>query len=191
MVLVVRQLLVKILSSELPALCVGDVVVRVRSKDLRRDSVAVDWDGSGRLKSPSRTRGAPSSGKELRSMSISSRKFPREPGGRYRTMIVRVNGTDTATAWNSKEEMERLGIVITVDTQESCEMPDLMSTPLNLSRLLLFPVIYFLCLAVYRCFLLYLVVSHRPLLPPSDDQRHCLSLFLSFSMIVYVDAPGF
>ena len=118
MVLVVRQLRVKILSSELPALCVGDVVVRVRSKDLRRDSVAVDWDGSGRLKSPSRTRGAPSSGKELRSMSISSRKFPREPGGRYRTMIVRVNGTDTATAWNSKEEMERLGTTITVDTQE-------------------------------------------------------------------------
>ena len=57
-------------------------MVRVRSKDLRRDSVAVDWDGSGRLKSPSKTRGAPSSGKELRSMSISSRKFPREPGGR-------------------------------------------------------------------------------------------------------------
>ena len=33
-------------------------------------------------------------------------------------MIVRVNGTDTATAWNSKEEMERLGTAIMVDTQE-------------------------------------------------------------------------
>ena len=69
MVLVVRQLLVKILSSELPALCVGDVLVRVRSKDLRRDSVAVDWDGSGRLKSPSKTRGGAILRKELRSMS--------------------------------------------------------------------------------------------------------------------------
>ena len=72
MVLTVVEFLVNTRSRELPALWVGGVTVRVRSNEARREIRQEDWEGSGKLKSPSRIMGVPSSGKELSSMSISS-----------------------------------------------------------------------------------------------------------------------
>ena len=70
--LIVLQFLVNTRSRELPALWVGGVVERVRSNDARSKITEVDWEGSGRLKSPRRIMGVPSSGKALNSMSTSS-----------------------------------------------------------------------------------------------------------------------
>ena len=55
---------------------------RVRAKDWRREATLEDWWLSGgRLKSPSRITGVPSSGRELRRVSSSSRKQSSGPGG--------------------------------------------------------------------------------------------------------------
>ena len=79
--LVMLELRENMRSRELPALWVGGRTVGVRSKDCRREVTVADCEVSGRLKSPVSSRGVPSSGKELRSISSSSGKCPRGPGG--------------------------------------------------------------------------------------------------------------
>ena len=69
-------------SRDPPALWVEGRRVGVRSKDCSRETTVFSWEESGRLKSPSRTTGVPSSGKALRRMSNSSGKWFRGPGGR-------------------------------------------------------------------------------------------------------------
>ena len=69
-------------SRTLPALWVGGEGDRVMSNEERRDVTGRYFSAVGRLKSPSRIRGGPSSGSELIRESSSSRKFPRVPGGR-------------------------------------------------------------------------------------------------------------
>uniref|UniRef100_A0A0E9WJ23 Uncharacterized protein n=1 Tax=Anguilla anguilla TaxID=7936 RepID=A0A0E9WJ23_ANGAN len=83
-----EQLLVNTRSSWLPALCVGGEEDRDRAKDWRSEATLDSWEVSGgRLKSPSRIAGVPSSGRELRRVSSSSRKEPSGPGGQYRTIM--------------------------------------------------------------------------------------------------------
>ena len=88
----------KMRSRVLPALWVGGVEVRFRSKDLRRETTVSDWEGSGKLKSPISTRGVPSSGTAVKSISNSSGKCWRGPGGRYTVRMVSLNGLLTDTA---------------------------------------------------------------------------------------------
>lgn len=75
--------LLKIRSRVLPALCVGGVWLRARSKD---DSSGSRHDDcslfDGRLKSPRRMSEVLSMGKRLRRTSYSSMKLPRGEGGR-------------------------------------------------------------------------------------------------------------
>lgn len=74
--------LVNTRSRTLPTLWVGGEGVSERSSEDRRDVTGRYLSAVGRLKSPSRIRGVPSSGKELIRASSSSRKSPRDPGGR-------------------------------------------------------------------------------------------------------------
>ena len=69
-------------SSTLPALWVGGEGEILRSKEDRRDVTGRYLSGVGRLKSPRRRSGVPSSGKVLSRASSSSRKSPKVPGGR-------------------------------------------------------------------------------------------------------------
>ena len=77
-----KQALVNTRSSTFPALWVGGEGVRDRSNEDNRDVTGRYFSSVGRLKSPSRIRGVPSSGNELIRESSSSRKSPRVPGGR-------------------------------------------------------------------------------------------------------------
>ena len=74
--------LVNTRSRTLPALWVGGEGVSERSSEDRRDVTGRYLSALGRLKSPRRISGVPSSGKKLIRVSSSSRKSPRDPGGR-------------------------------------------------------------------------------------------------------------
>ena len=78
-----EQFLTKSRSRRLPALLVGEESCTERSKEWNSGRKAAFWEASRwMLKSPRRISGVPSSGKELRRVSSSSRKLPRGPGGR-------------------------------------------------------------------------------------------------------------
>ena len=68
-------------------------------RELERNESKADI---GRLKSASTKSGEPSSGNQLITVSSSLRNSPRTPGGRQITIMLRLSGQVTVTAWNSQ-----------------------------------------------------------------------------------------
>ena len=80
----------------------------VRTKVEKKSMNSGECSFSGRmLKSPRTTSGVPSSGEQLRRVTIPSKKSQRGPGGRQSTTVLNLKRSVTETMWNSKADLGR------------------------------------------------------------------------------------